>query len=384
MAKKKTVKKETESVSLLDAVIKKWSKESTILSLREMDDSQRTAFSSGSLSLDYLINPDVGGMFCGQVLEMWGGFSAGKTTLALGFCLNAVANGKQVIYIDTEGSLGSKLLNNTGMNRDLFIWNLESDGRVSANFAEDVIKSGDCGILVIDTVAMWKPMVDSTKSTKTEDIDITAVKMAEQSQFLTQVLSHLARIAREHNVMILILNQERTKIGGWGYPGKPSGGKIIEHVDAVRIQLSGNPAVKKHQIHDYLGRKVGQFTTALCDKNKLNIPMKSVEIPLFFAKGCNPYMEVALLALRLGIVHVESGSMYRDSNGNTIARGQEEYYATLDRDEDTYKRLRSEVIEKLEIKYPPGMKIVNAFHDENFVRNEVFDVSYDLLGPKDK
>lgn len=367
MAKKKTQGSDTEQNSLLnktiDIIHDKFG-EGIIQSLSDIAKRPLKSISTGSIGLDSIINPEIGGMVRGQVIEFWGPFSSGKTTLALGLCANATANKETVVYVDAEGALRPKSILDAGVNPDYFKYVDEIDARLTANIIEDLMKSGDVSIVVIDSIAAWKPLVEGRA--KDDDPDFTKPKVADHSLFLSNTLPHLARVARKHDVIIILLNQERNDIGGYMAGGtKPFGGKVVEHTDSVRIKLTGTARAKTNQITDSDGSLIGQHTKAVCDKNKLSKPMQEVVLPVFLGVGVHPYMEVATLASKLGVVESTGGRYRFPGSDDLIAHGINNFVQKLYDDEEVYSVVRKNVIEKLGIKYPKDRKMVNAFHDEN-------------------
>ena len=101
--KKKTTKGNKSDVSLLDKTKDMLNADygaAIFESLANVKKLPESGISTGSIGLDYVICPRVGGMKRGHVLEIYGPESSGKTTLALGICANATANKEHVIYIE--------------------------------------------------------------------------------------------------------------------------------------------------------------------------------------------------------------------------------------------------------------------------------------------
>lgn len=319
--------------------------------------------STGSLALDYAINPKLGGMPRGRVIEIYGPHSGGKTTLALGVCANATANKLKVVFIDAEASLTPELIKNSGIDTEYFRCTTEMDGRITANLAETLMKTGKVGVVVVDSLPAWRPIPDPKKGK--DEADFTRPQMAYKSSFHGEVLPRLASVARQYNVILLLLNQVRQNISGYGNPSKPFGGEVVKHTDSVRIKCTGNASSSNERIQDSDGNLVGQYTTCVVDKNKTALPMGVARLPLFLGRGVNPYMEVATLAQQVGIVTGASGWFKWADSDDVIAHGIDNFTQTLFDDDDLYKKLRKEVISRLGLTYPKDKIIINSFHDEN-------------------
>lgn len=358
--------------SLFKATLNMLNKEhgySIVQSLTEMVNSDEVGLSSGSLLLDWAINQRLGGMPYGHVLEIYGPYSSGKTTLALGFCANATANCKRVIYADQERSLQPSMAINAGINADYFSVVKYKDGRKLTGILASLMKTGEVGVVVLDSLPNFKPCIDPKKGE--DDIDPTKPKMAFAASFHSEAIPYLAAVASENNVLLIILNQIRKNLGGYGGGNIPYGGEVVKHQDSVRIRLSGKAANKDDRILDSFGNLVGQYTTILVDKNKTSIPMREGRIPIFLGRGVNPYLELVILAQEVGLVDGTAGRFKWADTGESIAHGKENFSQLLFDNIELYSKLRSMVIEKMSIKYNSNIKLVNSFHTEDYEKREI-------------
>ena len=384
MARPKKEHKVNESINTDNSLFHKTVKilgekygEGIIESLTKTLERPLIGTSTGSLALDYIICPDVGGVPKGQVIEFYGPYSSGKTTLALGLCANATVNKEYVAYVDAEGSLNAKIIKNSGVDGEYFHFVDHPDARKSAMVVETLMKSGEVGVVVIDSLPVWRPAQEATKGK--EEIDFTKQRMASQSSFLTDAIIHLARVARENKVILVLLNQIRYNLSGYGSPIKPFGGRAIEHLDGIRIKLSGKASSSADRILDPTNDLlVGQYTTAIADKNKTSIPMQEAKLPLFLCRGVNPYMELVTLSLKTGLVDGPAGRYKWVDSGEPIVYGLNNFAQKLYDDTELYTNLRSKVIEKLGLKYHKDRKVMNAFHDSLFNKIEPVLCSNDL------
>lgn len=366
MAKKKQNAVEGNSDSLfskaLDMLNTQYG-EGIVKSLTEVMEKPIIGTSTGSLSLDSIISPSAGGMQRGRIIEMYGPYSSGKTTLALGICANATANKEQVVYVEAEGSLNWESVLNAGVDKNYFHLIDDPDARKTANIVEGLMKSGEVGVAVIDSIATWRPLMEPKKGE--DDVDFTKPKMAFQSSFLSDTLPYLSKTARQNDVVLVLINQVRNNLSGYGGGLIPFGGRAIEHIDSVRLKLSGKVSSTNDRIVDAEGEIVGQYTKCLVDKNKISMPMQEAIVPIFLGRGVNPYMELVTLSQKVGLVDGAAGRFKWAENGESIAYGINNFTQVLFDDRDLYMKLRKQVIEKLGLKYLEDRKVINAFHDSD-------------------
>jgi len=343
---------QTEEFKITVDLINKDKGEIVLRALEEERPSFEGALSSGSLSLDWAINKEAGGMKWGQLLQLYGEKSVGKSTIALGFAANCTHLGKQVIYMDLEGSMDPTMVKKAGVNPDLFYF-LEEDGREAALIAERVMRAGNVGLLVIDSLAWWEPEVVAKKGTSSTDmVDFTSPKMAYQGSFITQVIKKLCRTARETGTVILSVNQVRNSLDMFsGLSIIPYGPKALDHAISVQCLVRGKPRGEKNIITDVDGELIGQYANILVDKNKTSVPMHQARIPLILGVGVNPYMEIATLAQEWGIVTGTAGNFKWVENGESICRGIAKFVQLLADDKELYNLLRSKVIEEMGLNY---------------------------------
>lgn len=372
MAKKKTKetsessKKKKEVLSEFDITIDLINKEKGDLILRSLDDEVEThglsgGLSSGSLGFDYAINPKKGGMSWGQLLQLYGKRSGGKTTLALGFCANCTALKKNVLYLDLEGTMDTDMVRRAGVDPAYFHF-VEEDGVEAALIIERVMRSGNLGLVVIDSLAVWEPEIVPKKNSKKDTmVDFTAGKIAHQGSFVTTVIKKLCRTAKKTGTVILSINQVRNTLDIYSGEAKivPYGPHALDHAVSVQCLVKGKPRGEK-VITDQSGELIGQYTEILVDKNKTAIPMQKAEVPLIFGVGTNPYMEIAVLAQQWGIIAL-SGSWFKwVGTGENIVQGLAGLTTLLANDQVFYEDLRDKVIKEMGLVY--DKKPINAYH----------------------
>jgi len=369
MARKKKTNPTANKSSLFDKTVdlinSKYG-DNILSSFNQMAKMSSYGISTGSLALDSIICPNYGGMPSGRVIELYGDFSSGKTTVALGMAANVTANKRNVVYVDAENSLREDSVINSGMDVEYFRYMVGKDGNELANAILLLMKTGEVGMVVIDSVPTFKPSIYDDK----EETPYDNTKIGYHARFLSEVIPDLATAARENDVIVVLLNQVRANIGGYGQGTKAFGGHVVTHMDSVRVRLTGCAKSSTNQIKDVDGNLVGQYTTAKADKNKVYIPMGTTSIPIFLGRGINPYMELAMLSQQVGVVKGTAGRFKLAGSDEQLAHGINNFTELLHDDVDLYKSLRGKVIESLSLEYDPDIKVINAFHDSEFNKRE--------------
>ncbi|KAI0292919.1 putative DMC1 protein [Russula brevipes] len=217
--------------------------------------------STGSKAADAMLG---GGLMSQSITEVYGEYRTGKTQLAHTMSVMTQlppdlggAAGK-VAYIDTEGTFRPdrirSIADRFGVNGDMAsrtsftvywfrVYNCESKTKsarafnsehqmelineCSQRFAEDK----DFRLLIVDSIMALFRVDFSGRG-----------ELSERQQKLAQMLSKLAKLSEEFNVVILITNQVQSDPGATmtfvaGGALKPIGGHILSHASATRIFL---------------------------------------------------------------------------------------------------------------------------------------------------
>lgn len=334
--------------SLLESVIStaanKYNKP-LVESLSDLRTKDRPIFSTGSVALDYVISAPKGGIESGRVIEIWGENSSGKTTLALALALNVIKTGKAAVHIDAEKALNIGMLSNMGITENFYTVTT-GGAREQANTVLKMVQTGEVGIVIVDSLPTWTPVPEG-KSTE-KDPDVTKPKVGEKANFLGNAIHRLADVCYDTNCLLVLLNQVRANIGGYGAPIMKYPVHSIEHHVSVVLKLVGTTKSQDRQILGANNEIIGQRVTVTVEKNRLDIPRKKVDIPLILGYGVNPYMEIADLAIEAGII-LKGGAWY--TLGENKVQGTDKVYQYLYENPQEFLDIKKQVIEKLEINY---------------------------------
>lgn len=348
--------------NLLEAVINNAAqkyKVNLVETIEELNSKDRPSFSTGSISLDYLISAPKGGLEAGRVIEIWGPNSTGKTTLALSLAANVIKNTEKVaVHIDAEKALNASMLSNLGI-LERFYSMTTGGAREQANAVVKMVETGEVGIVIVDSLPTWTPLPEGKKAD--DDPDVTKPKMGEKANFLGNAIHRLADVCYDTNCILVLLNQVRANLNyGGGLMKYPV--HSIEHHVSVVLKLMGTAKSKDRVILNATNDVIGQRVTATSEKNRLDVPMKTVDIPLILGYGVNPYMEIADLAITAGIID-RKGAWY--TIGEHKVQGSDKVYQHLFDNPEDFKRIKEETIKALKINYSKTKKIYNPLLKDN-------------------
>ena len=252
--------------------------------------------STGFPPLDEAISGKLrdGGLPMARMVEMAGPPSSGKTMLATKLMANAQAAGGIAMFQDHENSFERGLAENLGLITSFpkFIYNRPDTYEQSCDQVVDAcLKIRDSGaiapdapiVVVFDSLASMIPQSKWVKGgSKDYNMnDNTALARCTSANF--QVL---AQHCERRNVMMLFLNQTRTKLGVmYGDPTSFPGGQAPEFYASVRIKL-GRSQIKEDK------KVIGQTIGAEIIKNKVNRPFEKAKWDYLFGDGGKGHFDV--------------------------------------------------------------------------------------------
>jgi recombination protein RecA len=266
------------------------------------------SISTGAANLDVALG--IGGLPRGRVVEIFGPESSGKSTIALTTVAKAQQMGLTCAYIDAEHALDPVYMQAIGIDLDNLLLAQPDHGEQGLDIADSLIRTGDIGIIVIDSVAALVPKAEL-------DGEMDQAHMGLQARMMAKALRKLTGLAAQHGTLIIFINQLRNKIGVmFGNPETTPGGMSLKFYASVRIDVR-----KREDIKDKSGDSVGVTVKAKIIKNKMAPPMKIVEFDILYARGIDEYGCLFNLGMDRGIFTQKGAWVYY--KGENFAQGRD-------------------------------------------------------------
>ena len=244
--------------------------------------------STGSKLLDYICsNRRGGGLPEGRIVEIFGPPSIGKSHIATQIARTTQEMGGIVVYIDTENATSVENLGMLGVDvSKRFVY-------VDTHCTEEVLSIAEATIMkakamdkdvpitiVWDSVAASSPKAELLGDYDKESIGLQARAVSKGMRKITGVIAN-------QNVLFVILNQTRTKIGVmYGDPDTTPGGKAIPFHASTRIKLGAGQQIKDGD--DVIGIHVSAKTI----KNKVAPPFRKINFEIHFGVGIKEHEQI--------------------------------------------------------------------------------------------
>jgi len=270
--------------------------EGAIMRLGEMKTQEVAAISTGSPSLDFALG--IGGIPRGRIIEIFGPEASGKTTLALHILAEAQRQGLTAAFVDAEHALDPLYAKNIGVDVKNLLVAQPDSGEQALEIVESLVRSGEVGIVVIDSVAALVPRAEL-------EGEMGEAQIGLQARLMSQALRKLTAVVSKSSTAVIFINQLRMKIGVmFGNPETTPGGVALKFYSSVRLDIRRIESLKEGDI------QTGNRVRVKVVKNKVAPPFRQAEFSILFNKGIDRLEDLLDLGVKLGVIN-RSGAWYQ-------------------------------------------------------------------------
>jgi len=283
---------------------------------------------TGALSLDMILGN--GGLPLGRVVEIYGPESSGKSTISLSVVAQAQKMGLKCAYIDAEHALDPVYMQALGVDLDELLLAQPDYGEQALEIADKLIRTGENGVVVIDSVAALVPKAEL-------EGDMEANQMGLQARMMAKGLRKIVGLANEHKTLVIFINQIRMKIGiMFGNPETTPGGRALPYAASVRIDVR-----KKEDLKDKAGDSIGIKVKAKIIKNKMAPPLKVTEFDIYYGKGVDNFGCLLDVGLQKGIFTQRGAWVYYQ--GESFSQGRDNAIDKIKQDPELVKEIEEQI-----------------------------------------
>ena len=362
----------------LAEVMKKISKKygDNVVRVGAQDLTADGVLSLGSPSLDFCI---YGGVPEGRIVEFSGPEGSGKTTnafLAAASYQRAEVkrnpeNPRSIVFLDNEGTLDREWAAKMG-------YDISEDATVPTilirpeaqsaeeifDMALDMLKTGEVGLLIFDSIATLVPMQIADESMEKQ-------QMGGIAKALTRFANTATGLLRKYKATLIAINQVRENIGGYGPALSTPGGRAWKHACSMRLMFKRGAFFDEdgNELTTSAESPAGHIIDMAVLKTKTcRWDRKLGHAHLNYTRGVDIVQDTIDVALHLGfidnsaqgmykLIDPETGALMIDADGNEIKIRGKKNVATYFREHtDQWRKLYDMVYEKLSQKQDPFVK----------------------------
>ena len=304
--------------------------------------------STGVLTIDHALRE--GGWRQGRIHEIVGPPDSGKSTTMIYSAAEQQRRfpDRGIAYVDMEGTFDDDWAESLGLDlsseekwRHLY----PSHSEDASDMARECCSSGLYSSVIVDSIGG----MESKKAFAKDAEDDLPGKNA---QVISRMVKHLASLARQNCVTVLLVNQYRSQIGSMG-GDQSAGGKVLQHATTTKLVMSraGGEDSAKKLAYDGVEEMIGLKFRGRVTRSKIVAPGRQAEFWIFNrpteqfgAPGVWRADEYASLGIRLGAI-AQGGSWYTFPNGTRV-NGRADVVSALNADPKLMELVRAKIFEE--------------------------------------
>lgn len=312
--------KKSNSLDDLAANLNKKYGDGAITFMGDRDEGDRV--SSGNIRLDGILD---GGWPTATLCELFGPSGAGKSSLAMLALGQAQKLGFPCALIDLEGGMSQAIALACGVDINSLWYSQPGTAEDVFQILEDMIKSAQFGIIVVDSVAAMVTQAELAG-------DYSDQHVATKARLMSKGLPKLLGVMRDSKspTIVAFINQVRDTINSTPYGPKEvtTGGKALGFYSSFRLEVKKGPQIPGKVGEDPIGHTVKVKVI----KNRTAPPLRTAELKLYYDRGISNAASVIELAEEAGLM-TKSGSWYTYvRTGEKLGNGLLASIDTLDND----------------------------------------------------
>ena len=311
-----------------------------------LDNKHKLYVPIGIVELDTSMGA-IPGIACGSLIEFIGESGSGKTHTSLKHAAEYQKTGKRVAFLNIENAFYEPRANALGVitrDPDLFeLWENVGSGENWGELAKSLVKSGEYGLVIIDSVTAMIPTADYDKS-----LGDTAM-IGAHARMCGRLAQKLTELCADSDTSVILINQFRYGAGAikGTFVKKSTGGESIGFYAHVRFAY-GKINGSKGEVYNEAKELIGGRSKVLCIKNRFGQAGWSIDFPVYFGDAVSdPIIEFIMKAkakyVELITESKKNGLRYVGNDGVVVeSKNPKEFIKSLQQTDAPEKRTKGD------------------------------------------
>jgi recombination protein RecA len=304
----------------------------------------------------------------GRIIEIYGGESSGKTTLALQIVASFQQHDKLVAYVDAEHALDYDWSTHIGVDVSKWLLSQPDSGEQALDIVQALVSTGIVGLVVVDSVAALVPQEEL-------DGDIGDKQIGAQARLMSKGLRKIVGLCVRSGTTVIFINQLRDKIGQVGpayiHPEVTPGGRALKFYSSIRLEVRRAETLRESD------RPYGVAVKIKVAKNKVAPPFRSTSLEILFGSkghlhGFNKIQALINGAIELSVITLRGSNYY--FNDQKIAVGKQKLEEILTTDADLFKKIHDETYKLMESTQVVGSSTKDIEEESSFDEEEYWQL----------
>lgn len=220
----------------------------------------------------------LGGIPHNRVTHIVGERSAGKSTLSDKISAGAQRQfpDSQIVKLDIEGTHDTTWSEKLGVDSERLLVVTPETGEHAVDMVDALAGSKEVSLVIVDSIAALVPMREVEASAEDALVGEQARLVGRMIRKITACL--IKERMRGHHITMVLLNQFRSKIGGYGDPRTLPGGRALEFCATLQLIMKNKESMGRDEFD--VEAVVENEHSFLIQKNKMNGGVRSGEFQL--------------------------------------------------------------------------------------------------------
>ena len=302
---------------------------------------------TGSLMFDYILG---GGIDTRRITHFFAKEGTGKSVMAYSIANNALKQypDSVVVLVDTEHRADMEWISHFIEDTDRLLVMQPEFIEYVGNDLRSILSEVKVSCVIVDSIG-------AANTTRAKDKDLSIQQVGGNAMGVGVFVRSIVPIANKNNIAIILINQLRDDIGGYGPSiGHFPGGKALAHAINTNVYL--RKTSNKVLSTDEFGEKIpvgNEIAFKIVKGKNLGKVAKTIfykENSEFGNLGFDRYDEVVRLAMALGIIEKHASSYtYEDfPNGKIVGAQKVIDFLKSEENKEILQKLEDKLYSKLD------------------------------------